>query len=198
MSSIGIFGGTFNPIHNGHMHLANMALRELELSRLIFIPSNIPPHKASENLCSNDDRFKMCSLAVSGIQKFQVSDYELTRPGKSYSVYTAEYFRELFPSERIFMLIGSDMLLSFDSWYRYQDILKTVDLAVVSRENDDREILEKKADFLKKYGNIKIIDSAPYVISSTEIREKIKRDEKFSCYLPEKVVQYIRLNNLYK
>lgn len=198
MSSVGIFGGTFNPVHNGHMHLAEMALHELKLDRLIFIPSNIPPHKSAENLCSNDDRFKMCSLAVSGIQKFQVSDYELKRSGKSYSVYTAGYFREQFPTDRIFMLIGSDMLMSFDSWYRYQDVLKMVDLAVVSRENDDRAILEKKADFLRKYGEIKIIDSDPYVISSTEIREKIKKDEKFSCYLPEKVVQYIRLNNLYK
>ena len=198
MARIGIFGGSFNPIHNGHMHLAVSAFRELGLSKLILVPSNIPPHKSASELCSNETRFMMCCLAAENIEGFEVSRFEIDREGKSYSVFTAEYFRSVYPDDELFMLVGSDMFLSFDTWFRFEDILKNVSLAVVSRENDDMKMLEEKERTLSQYGNISVVRVPSYPVSSTQIRAMIRSDEKYSCYLPEKVVQYIRINNLYR
>lgn len=184
-------------MHNGHIHLAEEAVSELGLSKLILIPSNIPPHKEAGELCSSEDRVQMCRLAAEGRENFEVSLFEINQGGKSYSYYTAEHFSGLYPDDELFLLIGSDMLLSFEKWFRFEDILKMVTLATVSREYDDFHLLEKKADELSEFGKIKIIYSEPYSVSSTEIRGKIKSGEKYSCYLPEKVVQYIRLKNLY-
>ena len=197
MGATGFFGGTFNPVHRGHMHLAEEAYEKLGLDRLILVPANVPPHKEAPDLCSGRDRLEMCRLAVSDHEGFEVSDFELNQGGKSYSVFTAEHFARMYPDDDIYMMVGSDMLLSFDRWYRFEDILKTVTLAVVSREYDDMDELEKKAEELSAFGNIKIINAEPFPVSSTEIRERIRLGQKYSCYLPEKVVQYIRLNGLY-
>ena len=197
MGRTGFFGGTFNPIHSGHIHLAEEAFRGLGLDRLILVPANIPPHKEAHDLCSSEDRLNMCRLAAEGHDGFEVSDFELNQGGKSYSVYTAEHFAEMYPGDELYMMVGSDMLLSFDKWYRFEDILKTVTLAVVSREYDDMDDLKKKADELSAYGSVKIINADPFPVSSTQIRDLIRRGQKYSCYLPEKVVQYIRLKKLY-
>ncbi len=198
MKRIGIFGGTFNPVHNGHIHLARAAYDVLKLDKLIIVPSNIPPHKPAEGIYPNDIRLEMCRLAFSDYPDFEVSEYEMKRTGKSYSIYTAQHFSHIYPECSIFMIVGSDMFLSFDKWYMYKDILKLVSLAVVSRNANDIEQLENKATELSKYGNINIIRVPSYPVSSTQIRCKIKNNEKYSCYLPQKVVQYISLNNLYR
>lgn len=198
MARIGIFGGSFNPVHLGHMHLAEVAFSSLELSRLIFMPACIPPHKSAAELCPDIKRFEMCCLACEEHEGYEVSNFEITRSGKSYTYYTTEYFSEKYPEDELFLIVGSDMLMMFEKWYRFEDILKKVTLAVVSREKDDREKLLEKAGKLDKYGNIIVIDAPSYPLSSTQIREYIKNGRNYSCYLPEKVVQYIRLNNLYK
>ena len=197
MGRTGFFGGTFNPVHNGHIHLAEAAYDFLGLDRLIFVPANVPPHKETSCLVSGNDRLEMCRLAVENHSGFEVSDFELNQGGKSYSVYTAEHFSKMYPDDELFMMTGSDMLLSFDKWYRFEDILKMVTLAVVSREYDDTEILRKKAQELSEYGKVIIVSAEPYPVSSTEIRNRIGSGQNYSCYLPEKVVQYIRLNSLY-
>lgn len=197
MARTGFFGGTFNPIHNGHIHLADEAYTKLGLDRMILVPANIPPHKEAVDLCSSSDRFEMCRLAAEGKPGFEVSSFELKQGGKSYSYYTVLHFREQYPDDELYMMVGSDMLLIFDKWFRFEDILKEVTLAVVSRQYDDMDILKKKAAELSVYGRVEIINSDPYPVSSTEIRESIRNGQKYSCYLPEKVVQYIRLNNLY-
>ncbi|MDO5560094.1 MAG: nicotinate (nicotinamide) nucleotide adenylyltransferase [Oscillospiraceae bacterium] len=197
MKSIGIFGGSFNPVHNGHLNLALNAKKELGLDKVIFVPANIPPHKSSRELAANDIRLEMCRLAVSGHDDLEVSDFEMTQTSKSYSIYTVLHFRQMYPDDTLYLLIGSDMLFSFDTWYRYQDILKNVRLAVMSRENGENDRLRKKTQELQQYGKVHIIGSPPYPVSSTEIRSKIKNREKYSCYLAEKVVQYITLMNLY-
>lgn len=197
MGKTGFFGGSFNPVHNGHIHLAESAYSALGLDRLILVPAGIPPHKEAAGLCSGADRFEMLKLAAEGHEGFEVSDFELRQTGKSYSVYTAEHFAELYPDDELYMMVGSDMLLSFDKWYRFEDILKIVTLAVVSREYDDMDSLKRKADELSAYGRAEVINAEPYPVSSTEIRSLIGSGQNYSCYLPEKVVQYIRLNSLY-
>ena len=122
----------------------------------------------------------------------------MNRTGKSYSIYTVEHFSQMYPQSSLYLIVGSDMFMSFDKWYRYEEILNLVSLAVVSRNKDDMEQLEKKSHELSRHGKIDIIRVPSYPVSSTEIRSKIKNGEKYSCYLPEKVVQYISLNNLYR
>lgn len=193
----GIYGGSFNPVHNGHIHLANSAAEELGLDRIFLLPSGISPHRSSLEYASGEARMEMLRLACMGHEKLIPCDFELRNEGKSYTVYTAREFRRRFPEDELFLLVGSDMLLSFDSWYRFEEILRIVKLAVVSRENGDMERLEEKAEKLRKFGEIFICSAPPEEVSSTEIRKKIKKNENFSCYLPENVVQYIMQNNLY-
>lgn len=195
---IGLFGGSFNPIHNGHIHLAKTINSVVGLDKLIFIPSKISPHKSNEEYVSNEHRFNMCKLAIEDIQNFEVSDFELTRDGISYTIYTVRYFKEKYPNDELFLLIGSDMLLTFDQWREYQEIMSKVTLAVISREDGDYNSLLKKAENLSRYGKILIPDITPIEVSSTEIRKNIRFNQDYSCNLDEKVVQYIKSNNLYQ
>lgn len=197
MGRTGLFGGTFNPIHAGHIHLAEESFRALKLDRMFLIPSNIPPHKQTYDLCSGEERAEMVRLALQDKEGFEVSEYEIKKEGKSYSYYTVMHFREMYPDDELFLIVGSDMFLSFDSWYRFEDILKEVTLAVVSREYNDRKMLEEKAVELEKFGHTEIIDANALPVSSTEVRRMIQNGENYSCYLSENVVQYIRLNGLY-
>ncbi|MBR0142248.1 MAG: nicotinate (nicotinamide) nucleotide adenylyltransferase [Ruminococcus sp.] len=195
---IGIYGGSFNPVHNGHMHLAEAALKEFELDMIFFVPCRISPHRFDGDYVSGKDRLEMLRLACGDNPKFQVSGYELENERTSYSIYTVEYFKKKFPDDELYLLVGSDMLLSFEKWYRFEDILKNVTLAVVSRTDGDRDILLEKAEKLGEYGRITIGKSAPLMVSSTEIRKKIAKNENCSCYLDKNVVQYIRMGNLYR
>ncbi|MBR6386361.1 MAG: nicotinate (nicotinamide) nucleotide adenylyltransferase [Ruminococcus sp.] len=195
---IGIYGGSFNPVHNGHMHLAETALKEFELDMIFFVPCRISPHRFDGDYVSGKDRLEMLRLACGDNPKFQVSGYELENERTSYSIYTVEYFKKKFPDDELYLLVGSDMLLYFEKWYRFEDILKNVTLAVVSRTDGDRDILLEKAEKLGEYGRITIGKSAPLMVSSTEIRKKIAKNENCSCYLDKNVVQYIRMGNLYR
>ncbi|MDE6424568.1 MAG: nicotinate (nicotinamide) nucleotide adenylyltransferase [Ruminococcus sp.] len=194
---IGIYGGSFNPVHNGHIHLAKTVMKDFGLDNIFFVPSRISPHRSSEEYISGTDRLEMLRLACSGNEKFHVSDYELKQNRVSYSIYTVEHFRRKFPHDYLFLLAGSDMLLTFDKWYCFEKILSYVTLCVVSRNENELDELRKKARELSPEGKIFISPAPPEVISSTEIRKKILKNSDFSCYLDEKVVQYIRLKKLY-
>lgn len=194
---IGIYGGSFNPVHNGHIHLALTAAKELELDKVYLVPSGISPHRSSAEYASGDDRLEMLRLASEPYEKLGVCDFEIRREGKSYTICTVEEFRRRFPDDELFLLVGSDMLMCFDSWNRFEDILREVTLVVVSRKDGDADALRQKADELRKFGKILVSGSHPVEISSTEIRKNFSKNEKFSCYLDENVVQYIRSKNLY-
>lgn len=193
----GIFGGSFNPVHKGHIHLAESVMQELGLDRIFLVPSRISPHRSSDEYVSGGDRLEMLRLACSGRSGLEVCDYELNSDRVSYTIYTIEHFRSIYPDDELFLLVGSDMLLSFDKWYRFEDILAEAALAVVSREDGDMSLLRKKAAELEKYGRIFISYAAPVTVSSTEIRKKIAKNSDWACYLDENVVQYIRLKGLY-
>lgn len=194
----GIYGGSFNPVHKGHIHLAQAVMDELGLDRIFFVPSKISPHRSSEEYASGDDRAEMLRLAFGGDERFSVSTYELDTDRVSYSIYTVEHFRELYPDDELYLLVGSDMLMCFDKWYRFEDILANVTLAAVSRENGDLGGLERKAAQLSEYGRIIVCKALAFEVSSTEIRKKIVKNENLTCYLHENVVQYIRYKHLYE
>lgn len=193
----GIYGGSFNPVHNGHIHLALSAIEELRLDRIFLVPSLISPHRSSAEYAPPENRLEMLRLACGVSEKLNVCDYEIKSDRKSYTIYTVEEFRRRFPDDELFLLVGSDMLMIFETWNRFEDILKEVTLAVVSRKDGDRDALDKKAQELQKYGKIIVCSAQPLEISSTEIRKKIVKNENFSCYLDKNVVQYITSNNLY-
>lgn len=196
--NIAIFGGSFNPVHIGHIELAKQIKPLFDLDRIIFIPAAIPPHKVG-HLASDVDRLAMCKLAVDGLDGFEVSDYELVKGDVSYTVETLRYFKETFPEDRLCFIMGSDMLLSFKKWHCFEEILSLATILVGAREENELVKLSKCAVRLKKFGgNVLVFPIKPYAISSTSIRMLVKREEDFTCYLPQKVVQYILDRELYR
>lgn len=199
---IGIYGGTFSPIHNGHILAAREFARQMRLDKLLIIPTATPPHKNEDCHINAEHRLKMCSIAFSDEDKITVSDIEVRRGGKSYTVHTLEELRECYPSDELFLLCGTDMILTFDRWYRFEDIFSMCCVVYERRENDrslDEKIDEKIAFFEEQYGaEIRHIDISPIEISSTQIRERVSRGDNVSEYIPEKVAQYIEEQGLYR
>ncbi len=193
----GIYGGSFNPVHNGHIRNVQSAADELGLDRVYLVPSRISPHRSSADYASGGDRLEMLRLACADDPRLIPCDYELKREAVSYSIYTVEHFRRLLPDDELFLLVGSDMLMCFDKWYRFEDIMREVTLCASTRSGDDRAELCRKAEELGKYGKVIVTESCPIVVSSTKVRKKIAKNEDFTCYLHENVVQYIRLKKLY-
>ncbi len=196
---IGIFGGTFNPIHNGHINLVNKICDEISLDKLFVFPTKTPPHKIAKNLATEKDRLAMCKLAFEYNLLAEVSDYEIKNQGKSYTILTLRYLKEQFKNADLFLLMGSDMYISLHQWKCFEEILSLATIVVVSRSIEDKiKIQECKPTLIEKGAKTIIIDIEPFQISSTEIRNMIEQNQDYSCYLPEKVVEYIRYFNLYK
>lgn len=198
---IGVFGGTFNPPHPGHKKLALEMKKSASLDRIIVIPTCQPPHKEGNDLASPVDRMAMCRFLFSE-DFFSVSDIEIRREGKSYTYDTLCELKEIYPDDELYLIIGSDMLLCFDKWYRYKNILSMAHLAVATREE------EISADELKAYaenvlalsaqkGDYVLADVKPFECSSTFVRERIKAGESVDGYLCEKVKRYINAKGLY-
>lgn len=195
---IGIFGGTFNPPHIGHTGAAVAARDELSLDKLIFIPSSIPPHKElASGSATEKQRLDMTRIAASEISA-EVSDIEISRGGKSYTVETLREFRRLYPSDELWFIMGTDMFLSIEKWREPQEIMRLAKIAVVPRYDESREKLRLQSEHLsEKYGaTTHIIDKPALEISSTEIREALECGNA-SEFISEGVCNYIRKENLY-
>lgn len=196
---IGIFGGTFNPPHKGHKRMALEMMKAASLNKMLIIPTFTPPHKNATDLASGKDRVKMCELLFSE-DCFTVSDIEMKREGKSYTVDTLTELKKIYPDDELFLIIGSDMLLSFDRWYRYEDILSMATLCVATREN------EISTETLSDYAETKLglsegayilSEMSPMVCSSTEVRNMVKKGSDLSAVLTESVAEHIRNYDLY-
>lgn len=196
MKRIGIFGGTFNPIHNGHIHLMEGVKEALKLDEILVMPAFTPPHKEAEDLASGEQRLKMAELACEGKEDFSVFDHEVKKGGRSYTVETAEYLSAAYPEDKFYFLMGSDMLLTFDRWYRYEDILRHFALVAAARDEGEYESLCEKAAALP--GEVEVVRMAPLPVSSTEVREKLKKGEDVSALLPERVLEFIEEQDLYR
>lgn len=198
MKRIGIYGGSFDPVHNGHLHLAEVAKRRLSLDAVIFVPANVSPFKQEKTGTADGmHRLEMLCLAVEDKPGMIVSDYELRQKGVSYTVHTLRHFRGLYPEEQLVLLMGSDMLLSFQRWYCWQELMELAELGCIARTPEDAEKLHAQAEILAPYGRVQVLCDDILPLSSTEIRKILKKDEDSSCYLPEKVVQYIGAHDLY-
>ena len=194
MIKTGIFGGAFNPVHNGHVRLAEEAVKKLKLKKLLIIPTFESPHKATK-LAPFDDRAEMCRLAFGHIAGAEVSDVERRLGGTSFTINTVRELKRQFPDEQFFLLIGGDMLFSFDQWFKYEAILNEVRVCAVARGGDSySDMLE----FANELGKIRVLPTQAVDISSTEIREKISAGGDISGLVPEGAAEYIAQHGLYR
>ncbi len=197
---IGIFGGTFNPPHCGHKNLALNIKEKAELDNIIIIPTFTPPHKEGKDLASGEHRIKMCEMMFTE-DFFTVSDMEIKRQDKSYTYYTLLELRQSHPDDELFLIIGSDMLLSFHTWFRYEDILSMVTLCVATREDkvNYSELLTYSHNTLGLgEGEIIIADIEPYECSSTDVRKRISSGLDAAFMTGKEIYNYARLNLLYE
>jgi nicotinate-nucleotide adenylyltransferase len=191
MSSIGIIGGTFNPVHFGHLITAQ-AIKEIRhLGKIIFIPCNISPHK-KDNLDNNPlHRYKMVQRAIEGIDGFEVSDYEIKKGGISYTIDTLKEFKKKYSD--IELIIGFDNLLKFDSWQEPDNILELAKLVVMKRK------IDKVPTQRNRYYNRAIIVNTPLIeINATDIRHRVSEGLLVDFLVPEKVKEYIYNFKLYR
>ena len=185
---IAIYGGSFNPPHLGHAEAARAAVTALKPDRFLIVPTNIPPHKElEENSPGPEARLELCRLAFREILDVEVSDLEIRREGKSYTADTVDILRGEFPGAELCLVMGTDMFLSFRSWYRWQYLLESCTLAVLSREEDDRRELETfKAALEAEHGaRVLLIPHTPLPMSSSEIRKKLLLGLGADCLSPE-------------
>lgn len=197
---IGIYGGAFNPVHNGHLHLAQWFLENQPLDKVIFVPTADPPHKSGIEFAPKEDRLAMLFEAIKGKKEFEISDIEFQRGGKSYTYYTVCDMKRLYPGDSLFLIVGSDQFLNFDKWYRADDILSMVTLLAGARMDDTEyrkmEKAKESMDIFK--GREVYVANLPVLpMSSDEIREKIKKGVSAKQYLPAGVWEYIDRKGLY-
>ena len=196
---VGVYGGTFAPVHNGHVESAVAFMRQMKLDYLYVIPTCLPPHKEVDFADSPEARLRMCELAFSGIDGVVVSDIEIRRGGRSY---TYDTLRELSGEDRkLFFLCGTDMVLTFDTWYRFEDILKMCYPSYVRRESDkilEARIISKITEYYNKYGVMfRRIVTEPIELSSTDVRRAVSEGRDISRMVPPLVAQYIKERGLY-
>jgi len=196
---VGILGGTFNPIHNGHLLLAESAYEQFHLDRVIFLPSGNPPHKENVSYVDAFHRCNMVKLAISDNYHFGISMEEVERPGITYTADTLRDMRRAEPTTEFFFIIGADSLFTFETWYQPDRICKYCTLLVATREGHDSNEVEKKISDLraKFHADIFRIISPDFDISSRLIRERIASKRSVKYFLPLPVEEYIKTNSLY-
>ena len=199
MIRIGIYGGTFSPPHNGHIAAAKAFMEQMWLDFLYVIPTATPPHKEMDVPVDAAHRLEMCRLAFSDVEGVYVSDVEMQRGGRSYTVDT---LRELSGEDRrLFLLCGTDMMLTLGNWREPEEIFKLSYPVYIRREKDaiiNKQIVQKIAEYNEKYGKVvRRIVTEPIELSSNLVRERIKNGEEVSHLIPAAVEKYIRDNHLY-
>lgn len=195
MNKVGIFGGSFNPVHKGHVELARAAFKTLKLNEMLIIPTAKSPHKDSSAV-SFDDRMEMCRIAFRDDEKFSVSDIERELGGISYTINTVRALKERYPKNtEFYLIIGGDMLFYFDKWYRHEALLKECRVVAAARENDSYADM---IDYANGMGRIKVLNLPVIEVSSTEIRAKLKNGEDTADLIDEQVKAFINERGLYR
>jgi nicotinate-nucleotide adenylyltransferase len=190
MKRIGIFGGTFDPPHKGHIAIAEQAKKQLGLDCVYFIPVYIPPHKQQHSSTTPQHRVKMMKIAVNGRKDFKVSTIELSRRGISYTIDTLKAFKRRYPKTELVLIIGADNLAQFNSWKSPKSILKLASLAVYKRKGFSLLLKDKAIDYFLLKGRM-------LCVSSTEIRNKIKMGYSIRALVPNSIDLYIKKHLLY-
>ena len=213
---IGLLGGTFNPIHQGHLRAAEEVKQKFSLQKVLFIPSFIPPHKMTAEMASPEDRFAMVELAVRGYPQFTASSVEIEAKEKSYSIITLNKIKNMYRDSWIFFILGIDAFMEIQTWKSHEQILEQCHFIVISRPgyllaearnvlprkkrekiHDLREVEEVEENLLSTY-RIFLVSIQALDISSTEIRRKVREGRALSGLVPSEVEAYIRDRKLYQ
>ncbi len=197
MKKIGLFGGTCDPIHEGHINLALRVLDTFSLDEIIFIPAGNPPHKESGVSSDKLHRYRMTEIATAHIPRFSVSDYEIKKTEKNYSYHTISHFKALYPDDEIYFIVGGDSFYDFPKWYNYKELVFMCPFIVASRPGVLKEqYFERfKGDDIPP--RVLYLNDVAFDISSTDIRKKLKMSALEDGLLAPEVLDYIKANNLY-
>ena len=193
-----MFGGSFNPVHKGHVQLASAFIGQLSLDRVLIVPSLIPPHKQVHDRIDPQHRLKMCELAFEHSEKIQVCDIELRRQGASYTYETLQQLHEMYPQDELFLITGADMFMTIESWRHPEIIFSLATVCGVPRDSDSITQLQQHEDVLHSLGaRTAVLDAGVMTVSSTEVRRRVRAGEDISPLVPAAVEEYIIGNGLY-
>jgi len=211
---VGLLGGTFNPIHIGHLRGAEEIREILALDRICFIPSAMSPHKDSSNVASPADRLRMVELATSENQFFKVCDIEIKRGGPSYTIHTLEYFSSKFPEFEIYFILGAELFSEIHTWKEYKKLFELSNFAIITRpgfqhpssiplvlrddfryyKNEEKVILYAHKGSAK---TLALVEIEGILVSSTQIRDLINKNRSIKYLVPKEVEVYISENKIY-
>lgn len=198
MERIAVFGGTFNPIHLGHLRLISEYQRQYHFDRVLLIPTKIPPHKQANELAPDADRLEMCRIAARAHPFLEVSELELHREGKSYTYDTLCAIKQKEPDAELYLIMGSDMFLTFRQWRRWREMLGLAVLLAAPRHPGERAALEAEREQLCAEGGEAYVADIPVLeVSSTELRGRLRKGLPCGEYLLPEVEAYIRDHRLY-
>ncbi len=197
---IGIFGGTFNPPHLGHMLLAQAAFEGANLDRLIFMPCAVPPHKAGMKIPDGEHRYNMVKLAIQGNPWFELSDMEIEAGGKSYTAKTLESLEKLYPDDRLCLIVGADSFCDMEKWFCPGEIFKRAEIIVAHRGGMKTADLNVAIDlFRQKYDAcINVVQMPVMELSSSDIRDRIACGKPICYMVCNRVIDYIERQEIYK
>ena len=185
MLRLGLYGGSFDPVHHAHLILARQALEDLQLDRVIFIPAAESPFKPGNTAASAEDRLEMIRLAIQGEPAFAVDRIEIDREAPSYTIHTVKSYKAQYPKENLIFLVGEDHVESLPKWNDFDELIQLVNFAILSRSDlplrVDYPVVRRRID-----------------LSSTEIRRRVVCNLPISYLVPESVLRYINEKNLYR
>jgi nicotinate-nucleotide adenylyltransferase len=199
MNKIGIMGGTFNPIHYGHLFLAENAYEQIGCDKILFMPSKNPPHKAKPEDITEQQRVDMVSLAIADNPHFELSTFELEREGFTYTADTLTLLKKENPDTTYYFIVGADSLFMMQNWKDPQVVFDLCTVVVASRDHVDMDKISQHSEYLKKqfHANILLIDMPTIQIASANIRERAEQHKTIRYYVPKSVIDYIDRNGLY-
>ena len=196
---IGILGGTFDPIHLGHLFIAEEAMQDASLERVIVVPAREPPHKTNGPVASAAQRLDMARLAIADNPNLEVSTMEIEREGPSYTVDTLRAMQCLYPDSELFFIVGSDALADLRGWKEPSAILEQARILAVARGGRDGTTPASVEEIvLQARGRVRLIDGPRIDISATELRDRIARGRSIRYLVPEAVIAYIAREGLYR
>lgn len=196
---LGILGGTFDPVHMGHLHMAEAVYERMQLEQIMFIPAYVAPHKVGLDFAPAEERFRMTQLAVEPYSQFVVSDIELRRSGVSYTIDTVRELSKIYADRELYFIIGADSVVQLHTWNNIYDLLELATFVAAGRPGYEG-VMEQVVATLgaEAAKRIVLLDTPEYDISSTDIRTRIRSGQSLAGLVPSDVEEYIRSHGLYK
>lgn len=196
---LGILGGTFDPVHMGHLHMAEAVYERMQLEQIMFIPAYVAPHKVGLDFALAEERFRMTQLAVEPYSQFIVSDIELRRSGVSYTIDTVRELSKIYADRELYFIIGADSVVQLHTWNNIYDLLELATFVAAGRPGYEG-VMEQVVATLgaEAAKRIVLLDTPEYDISSTDIRTRIRSGQSLAGLVPSAVEEYIRSHGLYK